>query len=174
MLMTTDELKSYITTSESDDLLAARLAALEFVIRGYTNNNFQDTARRCKAIITDGKIYSSVIPFKVGDTVQISQSERNNGLYTVASVSDEYFTVTEDVDNDRGALITKVVYPIDVRLGAANLIKWELENRDKAGIASETISRHSVTYVTMDASNSLMGYPKSQLGFLKPYRKARF
>lgn len=41
-------------------------------------------------------------------------------------------------------------------------------------IQSETISRHSVTYFNMEGDNSSMGFPKSLLGFLKPYMKARF
>lgn len=65
-------------------------------------------------------------------------------------------------------------YPADVKMGVVNLMKWELNNRDKVGVASETISRHSVTYFNMDGDNSLMGYPKSLLGFLKPYKRARF
>lgn len=177
MIMTIDELKSFIDTSESDAILEMRLSALEYMIRGYTNNNFQDVSRRCMAVIDDGKIYSvsgELIPFKAGDTVQISQSEYNNGLYVVESVTDQYFTVSEDVENDVAAMITKIKYPPDVKMGAANLIKWEIENKDKAGIASETISRHSVTYVSADASNSVAGYPKTMIGFLRSYRKARF
>ena len=53
-------------------------------------------------------------------------------------------------------------------------IEWDLENRDKVGIQSETISRHAVTYFNMDGDNSTVGYPKSLVGFLKPYKKARF
>jgi len=30
------------------------------------------------------------------------------------------------------------------------------------------------TYINMDGDNSVMGYPRSLLGFLKPYMKARF
>ncbi len=30
------------------------------------------------------------------------------------------------------------------------------------------------TYFNMDGDNSVMGYPRSLLGFLKPYMKARF
>lgn len=67
-----------------------------------------------------------------------------------------------------------VVYPADVKMGAVNLMKWELNNRDKVGVSSETISRHSVTYFDLTGDNSLMGYPKSLLGFLRPYKKARF
>ena len=65
-------------------------------------------------------------------------------------------------------------YPMDVKMGVINMLNWDLENRSKVGIQSETISRHSVTYFNMDGDNSVMGYPKSLLGFLKPYMKARF
>ena len=65
-------------------------------------------------------------------------------------------------------------YPMDVKMGVMNMLNWNLENREKVGIQSETISRHSVTYFNMDGDNSTMGYPKSLLGFLKPYKRARF
>ena len=67
-----------------------------------------------------------------------------------------------------------IAYPADVKMGVVNLLKWEMANRDKVGVASETISRHSVTYFNMDEQNATMGYPASLLGFLKPYMKARF
>lgn len=65
-------------------------------------------------------------------------------------------------------------YPMDVKMGVINMMKWELTSRDKVGVASESISRHSVTYFDMTGDNSTMGYPKALLGFLKPYMKARF
>ena len=65
-------------------------------------------------------------------------------------------------------------YPMDVKMGAVNLMKWELNNRDKVGVASETISRHSVTYFDMSDVNSAMGFPKALLVFLKPYKRAQF
>lgn len=115
MLMTIDELRKYYETNESDEVLEAKLQALENSIHGYTNNNF-------KCVL-----------------------EKYSGEY-----------------------------PMDVKLGAVNLLKWETANRDKAGISSETISRHSVSYADMTDDNSSMGYPKSLLGFLQPYKKARF
>ena len=69
----------------------------------------------------------------------------------------------------------EVFYPPDVRLGAINLVRWELDRRDKEGIASETISRHSVSYFkSSEDSAAGDGYPGSLLGFLKPYKRARF
>lgn len=65
-------------------------------------------------------------------------------------------------------------YPMDVKMGVVNLMKWELNNREKVGVQSETISRHSVTYYNVDGDNTAMGYPQNLLGFLEPYKKARF
>ena len=68
----------------------------------------------------------------------------------------------------------KVVYPEDIQVGIINLLKYEVDMRDKVGIKSESLSRHSVTYVDYDANNQVMGYPVSLFGFLKPYMKVRF
>lgn len=65
-------------------------------------------------------------------------------------------------------------YPADVKMGVVNIVKWELKNRAKVGVESESISRHTVTYYKMDKDNTELSYPASMLGFLKPYRKARF
>lgn len=65
-------------------------------------------------------------------------------------------------------------YPMGVKMGVVNLLKWELENREKAGLESETISRHTVNYLNLDYYNSAAGFPKSLMGFLAPYKKARF
>ena len=67
-----------------------------------------------------------------------------------------------------------IEYPADIKLGAINLLKWELTMREKTGVAEESISRHSVTYQNMDSGNTAMGYPASMMGFLKPYMKAQF
>ena len=114
MIMTVEEFRRYVQTDEDDQVLEAKLQALELSIQGYTNNNFK------RHLTTDGE------------------------------------------------------YPMDVKMGVVNLMKWELSNRDKVGVASESISRHSVTYFNMDGDNSIMGYPRSLLGFLKPYKRARF
>lgn len=67
-----------------------------------------------------------------------------------------------------------IVYPADIKMGVITLLKWELDNREKAGIASESLSRHSVTYADQTKENTSMGYPVALIGFLKPYMRARF
>lgn len=176
MIMSVEELKLYISTGETpDEVLEAKLQALELMIRSYTNNNFQKRAYRRTADIVGGLfVVEALTPFKVGDTIQVTESRFSEGLYTVKEADDSTFTVNEDVIDEADILVTKVEYPADVKLGVANLMKWDLEKRDKVGIQSETISRHSVTYFSMDGDNSSMGFPKSLMGFLKPYKKARF
>jgi hypothetical protein len=116
MILTVEELRKFVTTDETDEVLSMQLAALEQMIHGYTHNNF----RRFK--------------------------------------------------NAEGV----IEYPADIKMGVVNLMKWEADNRDKVGIQSESLSRHSVTYADMTASNTINGYPVALMGFLKPYMKARF
>ena len=178
MILTVAELRQYITTDEEDQVLEAKLQALELLIRAYTNNNFQVRAYRAVAVAVSEMnqlLLNSPVPFKVGDTLQITESDFMPGeLVTVDSVSDGAVYVAEDLVDESGVVITKVKYPMDVKMGIVNLMKWDLDNREKVGVASETISRHSVTYVDQTGENTTMGYPVALMGFLKPYRKARF
>ena len=111
---------------------------------------------------------------KDNDTVEISQSLFNDGLYVIQDIEDSLITLNKNLMDESDVLVTKVEYPVDVVMGVVNMLQWDLSNRKKVGIQSETISRHSVTYFNMDGDNSIMGYQKSILGFLKPYMKARF
>lgn len=73
-------------------------------------------------------------------------------------------------------------YPMDIKMGVAELVKWDIGNviqvgvssRAKVGITSETLSRHSVTYESTTSEDFAMCYPKKLLGFLEPYMCARF
>ncbi len=160
--------------NEASEIIEMKLMAIENLIRNYTHNDFQIREIRSQSEIIDNKIVNPPQNIAVGDTIQISQSLLNNGIYTVTEITENGMTVSGVLLDCTKNLITKVSYPPDVVLGAVNLYKWDLQNRSKVGIQSETISRHSVTYFNMDGDNAVMGYPRSLLGFLKPYMKARF
>jgi hypothetical protein len=178
MILTVSELRQYITTDDTDQVLEAKLQALELLIRAYTNNNFQIRAFRAVAVaVAQGNklMFNSPVPFKVGDTLQITESDfMQDELVTVLTVDDSSITVSGELSDESGVVVTKVKYPMDIKMGVVNLMKWELGNREKVGVASESISRHSVTYVDQTGDNTSMGYPVALMGFLKPYRKARF
>ena len=165
MIMTVEELKKYVNSSDADDVLEARLQALELLIRKETNNNFQNRNKRYNSPIVNGNL-NTYLHIKDGDTVQISQSKYNDGVYV--------FSPDMGLIDEPYCLVTKIEYPVDIKMGVANMMKWDIDNRNKVGIQSETLSRHSVTYFNMDGDNSSIGFPKSLTGFLNPYRKARF
>lgn len=186
MLLTVEELRTYITTEETDQVLEARLQALELSIRKYTNNNFM-----VRGIRTFADAFGNTFEcrnasnFKVGNTLQVSLSDYMDGqLCTIAAIDGNIITVNEDVYHEDEIMLTKVEYPMDVKLGAVEILKWKLKNAaaasgDKSAmpVQSETISRHSVTYA-QDASeadiDTEFGVPKKYVAFLKGYKKARF
>ena len=176
MIISVDEARQLVNGLDewTDAKIEMKLKAIEQTIRAYTNNNFQARGFRVNASIENGVLVSdTLIPFAVDDTVQISDSQYNNGLYTILGTTETTFTVSEALKNEKDVLVTKIVYPFDVIDCCVNLLEWEKEHRAKVGIQSETLSRHSVTYFNQDAGNQVMGYPASLLGCLKAYRKVR-
>jgi len=98
----------------------------------------------------------------------------NNGLFTVVAANGDTITVEEETQDEKDVYVAKVEYPTDIIMGVVTLIKWELDAREKSWIQSETVSRHTINYINLDAWNSEMGYPRTLIGFLQPYIKARF
>lgn len=176
MIVTVDELISLPEfAGKSAKVLEMKLNAVENLIRAYTNNNFQNRHIRFRGSSLNDRIFGHSPFLRVGDTVQISQSFVNDGLYTITEITDEFIRLDAaklfPVDVN---LVTKVEYPVDIKNGVIQLMVWEVQNRQKVGIKSETLSRHSVSYYDQDANNQVMGYPVALLGFLKPYIKPRF
>ena len=173
MIISVDDAKRLVDFKNwTDEKIKRKLKSIEQTIRAYTNNNFQDRECRRTADIIGGFLYvEALTPFDAGDTVQISESSLNKGLFTVTASEDCFFTVAEAVKDEKDVLVTKVHYPDDVIDCVINLLEWEVCNRGKVGVKSETLSRHSVTYFDLDSNNQVMGYPVSLLGCLKAYKK---
>lgn len=153
---------------------------LETMVRKLTNNNFQLMKFRIHGLLLSGNTIKAksgrVDIFRPSDTIEINGTDYNDGLYVVESVSDDAITVRGDfiTETNSGAIATKISYPADVLTGVKKLIAYDAKMRDKAGIKSETVSRWSVTYYDVTATESSEGYPVSLLGFLKKYRKLRW
>ena len=174
MIITVEDLKKQVNCccdKSADDLIIAKLEAIEAVIRAYTNNNFQQRGIRFAGRSDGMSVYGSPQFFAVGDTVQISSSGVNDGLYLVIAVDSEHIEVERPLLPAENNLVTKVQYPADVVQCAVDLYKWKQANGDKVGIKSESISRHSVTYE--DSATLFMGYPVGILNGLKLHKKAR-
>ena len=159
---------------QNEKVIAAKLNAVELSIRSYTNNNFQNRYVRFHAQTLRNRLLGTSHFLKKGDTVQLSQSQVKDGLYVITEIGDDFIRVDGDLYKYPDNLVTKIEYPADIKAGVLDLLKWEVKNRQKVGIKSETLSRHSVSYYDQDKNNQVMGYPVALLGFLKPYIKARF
>ncbi len=174
MIIKTAELKKLNDFKDIDEkTLERKMVAIEKAIRSHSHNNFQVREIRFKGSSLENTINSNHPFIKVNDTIQITQSV-NDGLYVVTQVNDKTIEVDKNLYDTGENICTLVHYPEDVIEGAIKVLKWDIEKADKVGIASETLSRHSVSYVNMDASNTINGYPVSLFGFLGPYMKARF
>ena len=167
MIISVEKLKGILPSAinKSDEELELMLSALEAFIRKYTNNNFQLRNFRTIGSIRSGELLFDKKLFKDGESFEISNSLYNAGVYVLGKTYDFY--------DEENVTITKVVYPQAVITGVVNLIQWDIEHRGKIGVKSESLSRYSVTYYDVE-NNSVGGYPKGLMGFLKPYMRAQF
>ncbi len=173
MLISITDLRKIIETDESDYALAVRLDAIEGRIRAYTNNHFLVTGTTVPITIRDGRILCAHGHFSVGDTAEICHTAASDGIYTIIRREEgAYYASERLLDSDEGSM-TLVRYPKDVVYGAIRMLQYDLDMDGREGVASETVSRHSVTYREPTGSNSVIGYPLKLSSFLKPYRRAR-
>lgn len=92
MIMSVKEFKELVQTEVEDAMLEAKLQALEILIRKHTNNNFQKRGIRASCQVMAEKLYTDYPYFKVGDTIQISESIFNDGIYVIQSIEDHMIT----------------------------------------------------------------------------------
>ena len=171
MIITVEELKTVSELSSiPDEQLELMSEGIEDFIRQYTNNNFIIKNVTFNTPSVNGKLETVSPLFKVGDTVLISNSKYNNGVY-VLTANDG--TLNKELFDDDNNKITLVKYPSAIKLGVVKLLQYNAKMDSKVGISSESLSRHSISYA-QPASDSIGGYPSSLMSFLKPYMKARF
>lgn len=174
MLLAVEKYEDYGLTAD-EEVTTRRLEAVESFIRSYTNNSFQVRGARFEAETSGGVLLGASPHIKAGDTVQITQNSLNEGVYTVTSVEGGVTALAVALFDDDFNRVTLVRYPADVIEGAVGILKYEdARPKDKAGIASETLSRHSVSYAQAPNGIGLAGYPPEVVGFLKPYMRPWF
>jgi hypothetical protein len=176
MIITLDE-----ALAINPDLTQDDLDALEQTVRQLTANKFQNLNVRYYSFTVSSQsvltFNSDLAGLRVGDTIEISESDYNDGLYVISAIDTR--TITLDGANlfngtYAGAFITKIQYPADIAAGIRKMLKYDVAMKDKTGIKSETISRMSMTYYDVNASDNAEGYPASYLSFLKKYQKIRW
>lgn len=171
MIITVEELKKVSELSSiPDEQLTIMCEGIEDFIRQYTNNNFIVKNVTFNTPSMNGKLETVSPLIKVGDTVLISNSKYNNGVYVLTATDG---TLDKELFDDENNKVTLVKYPPAIKLGVIKLLQYNAKMDDKVGISSESLSRHSVSYA-QPSSDSICGYPSSLMSFLKPFMKARF
>ena len=164
-----------------DSITQEDLDAFEVAFRSLTNNSFQNKHIRFKDIEFVGEnliaVKDPIVGIKTGDTIEVNYSHYNDGLYVVEELTGKQIKVQGTpffVANTGGSMITLVQYPADVVRGIKKLIEYDKKMASKIGIKSESISRMSITYYDVNASENTDGYPSSLISFLRKYEKMRW
>lgn len=116
--------------------------------------------------------------FLAGDDIYVYRSYRNDGVYTLESVSGSTLTLISgssviDELSGRSILISVVKWPLPVVQVAAKMIYFDYDIRDKvsANIKSHSLGPFSESYT--DGERDEWGYPMKITNLLSDYRIAR-
>lgn len=174
MIISVDKLINVygIYKGESEALIKSKLDGLESLIRLYTNNNFQNRNIRIECPSIDNYLIASPTYLKVGDTVQITNSKVNDGLYVIEEISENTIKLDKELYDCEYNMVTKIEYPEAVISTVVNILSWDERYGSKMGIQSESIGRHAVSYFQQNDKNSLGGYPMHLFNPLKQFMKA--
>lgn len=173
MIITLDEAeKIYPNVTQAD------LDGLEISIRELTNNPFQNRLVRFCNLRFEGEttviVFDEVEGLRSGDTIQISASKWNNGLYVIKEIAGNTITLDGNprlfTGNDKEAYLTKVEYPADILAGVRKLLKYDAQMTDKMGLKSKSVSRVSETYFDQNSGETINGYPAAMMSFVDKYR----
>ena len=164
-----------------DSITQDDLDAFEVAFRSLTNNSFQNKHIRFKNIEFVGEnliaVKDPIVGIKTGDTIEVNYSHYNDGLFVIKEIAGKQIKVQGTpffVANTGGSMLTLVQYPADIARGIKKLIAYDKKMASKIGIKSESISRMSITYYDVNASENIDGYPASLLSFLTKYEKMRW
>ena len=187
-LLTATECTIYSSISAS----AASIAAGGFIpvaqerIMWITNNQFttdlelQTTVTfnaTARTIVTTGGDAWAGWGFAAGDEVYVYHSYRNDGYYTVLSISDDTLTLATgatvvDELSGRSILVSVVRWPADLKPVAARMVQFDMEQRSgrTPGVKSRSLGPFSESY--SDAVGEY-GYPADLLEPLYDHRVVR-
>ena len=162
-LITLAQWKTLLGVTSTDATRDARITALlpylEDDIVTYCNNDFlnTDVAFSGNFVLTvpGGTTYTltcalggiSDTSLAIGDNILLEGTIRNDGRYTIATVSDTVITVTEAITAESAidAEVTLIAWPVGLKLYAARMISYQVDHMADAGITGEVIKSYSYT-----------------------------
>jgi hypothetical protein len=186
-ILTINELVNYSNLSATDAASAAVLiSVVQERICMMTNNYFLTSLDVQDAVTFNGSARTVVAKsldygarnFISGDDIMVYNSHRNDGYFTLDSVSTSTLTVISGqtvVDELSGAsvLISVVKWPTAVKQTAALMVEYDYATRPKqaGNVKSHSLGPFSETFSSGDEDQ--YGYPRKITDALIPYRTAR-
>jgi hypothetical protein len=197
-IVTTAEAKTIlgITGTTYDTQLDFFLPLVEKDIVSYIGHAFQDgyvyreSASNFTFVRGDSDTYDYITDeenefkekgFRDGMDVAIEGGWSNVGIYTVSSAStgkltlDEYgVLIDQDQDDTKDdhyiglVRISRVVWPDELKLTAAKMAWYQIDNAKVSDVQSESLDDYSITYAGANA------YPVRLITALDKFRKPRF
>lgn len=139
-----------------------------------TTMTFNATAR---TVTTVGGDEWASFGFAAGDEVSVYHSYRNDGIYTVQSVSTSVMTLVSgstvvDELSGRSILFSVVKWPVDLKQTAALMVEYDYDKRKTrtAGLRSRSLGPLSESF---SDSVGAFGYPEDLLEPLYDHRVVR-
>lgn len=133
-------------------------------------SDFEFTASTKKiTVVTDATLYGSITEsFTTGDLIYVFDSQRNNGYYTIASLTSTEIEVNETiVDDTANCFIFLANVPDALVQIVSKLIWYDVFVRNKyGGLKSERIGTYSYTVQDVDPN---LGYPVDLMAQLERY-----
>lgn len=147
------------TDATRDARVTTLLPQLEDDIVTYCNNNFLNTdvsfSGSFVLAVAGGTTYTftcalggiSDTTLAIGDCILVEGTTRNDGRYTIATISDTVITTTEVITAEAAVdiEITLIQWPKGLQLYAARMISYQIDHMADAGITGEVIKSYSYT-----------------------------
>lgn len=187
-IITLAEYKTLMGITDVDATRDARISALipqvEADIVEECNNEFTNPditfTGAFVPTVSSGPVYTLVcalggiaaVSFANGDSFVLDGTVRNDGRYTGTTFADTVITVSEPVVAEASveASVTLIQYPAGIKLYAARMIAYQMDNMANAGLTSETIKSYSYSRA---ASGGDTGYPAEILKGLSKWKNVK-
>lgn len=173
MIISLEDAKKIYPDATQEDL-----DGIEKSIRMLTNNPFQNRKVRFKQIRFENETTIAVLGdiqgLRAEDTIQVSGSKWNDGLYVVSNIDGQLINLEGNprlfTGTDPDTFLTKIEYPADILSGVRKLLTYDAKMRNKIGLKSKTVSRMSETYYDQNSGESVNGYPAALMSFINKYK----
>lgn len=161
---------------------------IQFITNNYFNSDdlcvqanvvFNTTAR---SITLDSEHWADY-GFQAGDDILIYRSYRNDGVYTIDSLSDETLVVTSAysvvderfVNSSDGPVVyfSVIQWPVSIKQIAAQMIYYDHDMRDKVSYNLRSRSLGPLSESFSGPTDDEYGYPIKIISKLDPFRLVR-